>query len=328
LLQPPLNHRDYGQARVIDAAKCMLWRDKMILDRTGKSSEDNADRQIEHHKKVLAFSKKWTQKEDTEEKKEVGNFDELFGISHSDEEEEDDGRDSDISDLSLYTSYSDLRYALRQGFRDFESEGNTKKKKDIIAMQRFAIDSISLLEDQRRMWDRTSISIDKERGIRVIATSRCIGASSSVHRGLKIGSEVKHRFAYRIRIENFNDSDSEESNNVQLLGRTWKILEDEEEYLKLHDGEDDKGREVNVVAPTTGAVGHLPVIRPGQAFEYMSGCELGTSIGTMSGCFHLAMVDNDAKSCQVGDHTDAFNLPREKHFEMEVQSFKLVAEGA
>mmetsp|Transcript_9606 Transcript_9606/g.11189 ORF Transcript_9606/g.11189 Transcript_9606/m.11189 type:complete len:154 (-) Transcript_9606:44-505(-) len=146
---------------------------------------------------------------------------------------------------------------------------------------------------------------------------------------------VKHRFAYRIRIENFNEPVNEQEINekcsdkvVQLLGRTWKIIEDEEEYVKLPaeiEDLDSKSREVNVVAPTTGAVGNLPVIRPGEAFEYMSGCELGTVNGTMGGCFHMAIVDDETESAQVGDPVDAFKLPSDRLFELEVAPFKLSA---
>ena len=332
LLQPPLSHRDYGYSRVIDATKCMIWRENEI------NNDSDCDA---FHKKILAFSKTWTQKEeDSEEEKLIGNFDELFGIVHDEEEkdhgDEDEQDDSNLSDISLYVSpLFDLRRAVRKGFFTSSTSTGELTKKDIVNMQRFAIDSINLLEEQRRMWERTSISVDKDRGIRVVAVSKCIGISSSGHAGLKLPSEVKHRFAYKIRIENFNTSTNSGKGDttVQLLGRTWKILEDEDDddtmgLLNLNQNEDKDGstREVNVVAPTTGAVGHLPVIRPGEAFEYMSGCELSTLTGTISGCFHMAVVDEDTESSQVGDPVDAFDLPEEKHFEIEVQPLKLIAE--
>ena len=329
LLQPSLSHRDYGQARMIDATKCMIWRDNDI----------NNDDTIQ--KKILAFSKTWTQKEENEEEEKViGNFDELFGIvleeegDHDNDEEDQD--DSYLPDVSLYVSPLDLKRAVRKEFLTTSISTDKLTKQDILNMQRFAIDSISLLEEQRRMWDRTSISVDNDRGIRVVATSKCIGISSSGHAGLKLQSEIKYRFAYKIRIENFNSSTSGEKSDstVQLLGRTWKILEDEndsDDKLGLLDVNQDKDkdestREVNVVAPTTGAVGHLPVIRPGEAFEYMSACELSTMTGTISGCFHMAVVDEDTKSGKVGDPVDAFDLPEEKHFEMKVLPVRLSAE--
>ena len=48
-------------------------------------------------------------------------------------------------------------------------------------------------------------------------------------------------------------------------------------------------------------VGHLPVIRPGESFEYISKCELGTKKGSMRGCFHMALVPTTTQSAQVGD---------------------------
>ena len=152
--------------------------------------------------------------------------------------------------------------------------------------------------------------------------NRCIGTSTAGHHGLTTDGVVKHRFAYKIRVENFSqDSDSV----VQLLGRTWIIQEDvsKDENKRTNDESDGT---VYVNAPTTGAVGHLPVIHPGEIFEYMSGCELSTETGAMNGCLHLAFVDPSTKSAQVGDPIETFHLPKEKHFEMPVAPFKLVAE--
>lgn len=311
LLQPPLNHRDYGQARVLNSTKSLLWRDEKIH----RHDEEDVC------KKILTFFKTWAQPVDTETKKEVGNFDELFGISNSkDKDEQDEDGDSPMPELSLYVSKHDLNKAIHKGFMDSKKEKGGLTKRNVLDLQRFAIDSIKLLEDQRRMWDRTSISIDKGRGIRVIAVSRCIGVSSSYKAGLRSESDLKHRFAYRIRIDNINDPEIETSRTVQLLGRSWKFSEDAVE------GVQSKNSEVNVVAPTTGTVGWLPVIQPGTSFEYMSGCELGTLTGTMSGCFHMATVDKDTKSAHVGDPVGAFHLPKENHFEMKVLPLKLVAE--
>ena len=151
---------------------------------------------------------------------------------------------------------------------------------------------------------------------------RCIGTSTAGHHGLTTDSVVKHRFAYKIRVENFSE-DSESV--VQLLGRTWIIQEDpSEDGNNISKNESD--RTVYVKAPTTGAVGHLPVIHPGEVFEYMSGCELSTETGTMRGCLHLALVDPNTKSAQVGDPIETFQLPKEKHFETPVAPFKLIAE--
>jgi uncharacterized protein affecting Mg2+/Co2+ transport len=147
--------------------------------------------------------------------------------------------------------------------------------------------------------------------------SSCIGATTVRH--LSSGQGVKNRFTYRIRIENYNTKNDQlvgdDEQTFQVLGRTWKIIED--------DSDDDPG--VTVDAPTTGVVGHLPVLRPGDCFEYMSGCDLQTPTGTMRGSLHLAMVDDDTVSAQVGDPVDALHAPKEKLFEVPVQPFRLIS---
>jgi hypothetical protein len=55
----------------------------------------------------------------------------------------------------------------------FES-GEMPKKSDVLQLQRFAIESMKLLQDQKDLWERTSVSVDRERGLRVIATSRYV----------------------------------------------------------------------------------------------------------------------------------------------------------
>jgi uncharacterized protein affecting Mg2+/Co2+ transport len=134
---------------------------------------------------------------------------------------------------------------------------------------------------------------------------------------------MKNRFTYRIRIENFNVNNDrtlgDDDQTYQLLGRTWNIKEDDS------DAEDDS--EVTVNAPTTGVVGHLPVLKPGDCFEYMSGCDIRSSTGSMRGSFHMAVVDDDTESAQVGDPVDALRAPKEKLFELTVQPFRLIAKG-
>lgn len=329
LLQPPLYHRDYGQARIIDA------KDSIIMQHSINGSDVSTNvlkSEDDFHSKIFSFAKHWTSNvnnddDDENDEREVGNFDEMFGITPTvDEDDYDDANEiesdeQDYTDLSLFVSNADLKFALRQGFKSSSTEKNLTKK-DVVDMQRLAIDSINLLEEQEKMFGRTSISVDEERKIRVIAVSKCIGISAT-----------GPRFAYRIRIENFNKLDDEEDatgknddenfTSVQLLGRTWKIVDD---GLDVSDDDNDDSKEVIVDAPTTGAVGHLPVIHPGQVFEYMSGCELGSSEGHMKGSFHMALVDKHTRSALVGDPVQAFKLPAERRFELPVAPFKLIDE--
>lgn len=124
--------------------------------------------------------------------------------------------------------------------------------------------------------------------------------------------EQKYRFAYRIRVENV----SKES--VQLLGRYWCI-----EELAENGQEDDTKEKVVVDSPATGAVGHLPVLRPGQVFEYMSGTDLVSTRGVMHGHFYMARVPHDRISAKAGDHVEA--LSATDKFELEVSPFPLNA---
>lgn len=84
--------------------------------------------------------------------------------------------------------------------------------------------------------------------------------------------DSQYVFAYHIRIEN-NGQDV-----VQLLNRYWQIT-------------DGLGRIQEVRGP--GVVGEQPVLRPGEAFEYTSGCPLGTSTGIMVGTYEMETLDGE-----------------------------------
>eukprot|EP00543_Licmophora_paradoxa_P013189 CAMPEP_0202476074 /NCGR_PEP_ID=MMETSP1360-20130828/93232_1 /ASSEMBLY_ACC=CAM_ASM_000848 /TAXON_ID=515479 /ORGANISM="Licmophora paradoxa, Strain CCMP2313" /LENGTH=113 /DNA_ID=CAMNT_0049103263 /DNA_START=881 /DNA_END=1223 /DNA_ORIENTATION=+ len=78
-----------------------------------------------------------------------------------------------------------------------------------------------------------------------------------------------------------------------------------------------------VDAPTTGAVGHLPVLEPGDVFSYMSGCQLQTREGEMEGCFHLAKVPAGTRSARVGDTVEALASLTVEKLKLEVNGFPL-----
>ncbi len=73
-------------------------------------------------------------------------------------------------------------------------------------------------------------------------------------------------WAYHIEVENRGRE------TVQLVSRHWVIT-------------DAFGRREEVRGP--GVVGQQPTLRPGEAFEYASGCPLPTSSGTMVGTFQM-----------------------------------------
>ena len=71
-------------------------------------------------------------------------------------------------------------------------------------------------------------------------------------------------FTYRICIENNSE------NTVQLLRRQWFIF-DTNATVKEVEGE--------------GVIGLQPVLEPGETHEYVSGCNLKTTIGKMVGTY-------------------------------------------
>jgi ApaG protein len=82
--------------------------------------------------------------------------------------------------------------------------------------------------------------------------------------------EAKFMWAYRIRIENRGRE------TVQLLRRTWHIT-------------DAQGRRQTVNG--AGVIGQLPVLEPGESFEYTSGTPLETPSGFMVGTYHMVVPD-------------------------------------
>ena len=71
-------------------------------------------------------------------------------------------------------------------------------------------------------------------------------------------------FTYRIKIENNSE------HTVQLLRRQWFIF-DSNATVREVEGE--------------GVIGLQPVLEPGETHEYVSGCNLKTSIGKMLGTY-------------------------------------------
>ena len=85
-------------------------------------------------------------------------------------------------------------------------------------------------------------------------------------------------FLYTIRITNEGDA------TVQLLNRHWTIV-------------DGTGHTEEVHGP--GVVGEQPVLEPGQAFEYTSGCPLPTPFGSMAGIFDMQRDDDTEFEAEV-----------------------------
>jgi len=82
-------------------------------------------------------------------------------------------------------------------------------------------------------------------------------------------SQAHFVFTYRIRIENGSPS------TIQLLRRHWLIY-DSNGTVRETEGE--------------GVVGQQPVLEPGEVHQYVSGCNLRTSMGKMVGTYLMERI--------------------------------------
>ena len=97
------------------------------------------------------------------------------------------------------------------------------------------------------------------RGVRVRVVASYLPEQSEPEEGRWV-------WAYVVDIEN------EGSETIQLVDRHWIIT-------------DAHGRVEEVRGP--GVVGEQPVIEPGDAYQYTSGCPLGTDSGVMVGSYGM-----------------------------------------
>lgn len=70
-------------------------------------------------------------------------------------------------------------------------------------------------------------------------------------------------------------------------------------------------------------MGQLPVLEPGQVFEYTSGTDITNAKGVMRGHFYMARVPRKTNAARAGDHVDA--MKDGDLFEAAVQEFPLEA---
>ena len=100
-------------------------------------------------------------------------------------------------------------------------------------------------------------------GIRVTVRSQYVPDQS-------VPASKRYVFAYTVRIEN------EGAEPAQLRTRHWIIT-------------DGDGKVEEVRGP--GVVGQTPYLRPGEHFEYTSGCILQTPRGDMRGSYQMIRPD-------------------------------------
>jgi ApaG protein len=114
--------------------------------------------------------------------------------------------------------------------------------------------------------------------------------SSAISNGIRVtvstvyvpsqSSPTAHRyvFAYTIRIAN------EGAGTVQLKSRHWIISH-------------NSGKVEEVRGP--GVVGQQPTLKPGEHFEYTSGCVLETPRGTMRGTYQMQRPDGSMFDAEI-----------------------------
>jgi ApaG protein len=113
------------------------------------------------------------------------------------------------------------------------------------------------------------------RGVRIHVTSEYAPEKSQP-------SKNEWFFLYTITISN------EGPETVQLLTRHWVIT-------------DGTGHVDEVRGP--GVVGKQPILRPGESFEYTSGCPLTTPFGVMEGTYQMITENGDRFDAKVAPFT-------------------------
>jgi ApaG protein len=91
-------------------------------------------------------------------------------------------------------------------------------------------------------------------------------------------SRSQFSWQYTVELEN------QRPDTVQLISRHWLIT--------------DGTKRVEVVKGP-GVVGEQPVLKPGETFNYTSGCRLGTPTGSMRGSYQIVTADGEEFEARV-----------------------------
>lgn len=100
----------------------------------------------------------------------------------------------------------------------------------------------------------------------------------------------RYFFTYTIKVANVGTM------AVQLVSRHWIIT--------------DAAGKVEEVRGL-GVVGHQPTLKPGESFEYTSGCPLATPVGTMKGSYQMVAEDGTRFDALIAEFVLA--MPRTLH---------------
>jgi hypothetical protein len=176
-----------------------------------------------------------------------------------------------MTSMTCWASQSQLQEAVRTAFRTLQYDDSNRSHKNYDEDQsstsllrssdlhKWAIRAIQILQEQQTLWRHSSVATTN--GIKITATSRCIGTTAPTPTTIPpsittpqilADAAPKYRFAYRIRVENVSDDQT-----IQLMGRYWHIAEEPEGGTT-----NESPAPIEVDSPVTGAVGQLPVLQP------------------------------------------------------------------
>ena len=207
----------------------VLWRQNDMAihleddddDDDDDNDEDDDDEYVDYHRYELPAKdaraemdmlQSWYRSvlgemDNKKEPKDHTDMDETDKTSDSDSDDSDDDDDFDYEDeeraRGYWTTRRQIETAIRVAFQKTAiptKEAQPGSPSAMMRYHRLAIDATRCLREQESIQQRTSISVDPERGIRIVATSSCIGKVQAT----AFGSETRHRFAYRIRVENLS----------------------------------------------------------------------------------------------------------------------------
>ncbi len=100
----------------------------------------------------------------------------------------------------------------------------------------------------------------------------------------------RYVFAYTITVENVGTV------AAQLISRHWIITDGNSNVQEVRG---------------LGVVGEQPLLRPGEKYEYTSGCQLDTPVGIMRGTYQMMAEDGTAFEAEIPAFTLA--IPRVLH---------------
>jgi len=102
--------------------------------------------------------------------------------------------------------------------------------------------------------------------------------------------EGRFVFAYTIAISNVGTVPA------QLISRHWLITDAEGQVQEVRG---------------LGVVGQQPLLKPGERFEYSSGCALATPVGTMKGSYQMVAEDGAQFDAAIPEFV--LSMPRTLH---------------